>query len=102
MAHNGYFYPDDIIIEMIDGKRVARIGLELPTIWVDEAKNASEKVDFITGWEMAREAYRKNKIDIWYKATYPKHWEEGQAFKLHMSQSKSVALYSQALLEARK
>lgn len=76
MTHNGYFYPDDIIIEMINGVRTARVGLELPTIWTEAAKNAAEKVDFLTGWEMARQAFRKDKMDKWYRQTYPDHWAE--------------------------
>jgi hypothetical protein len=60
MTHSGYFYPDDVVIEVVDGVRTARVGLELPAIWTERAKDAARRVDFLTGWEMAREEYRKS------------------------------------------
>lgn len=72
--HNGNFYPDDIVIEIIDGKRNARIGLDLPTIWTQEAKVAASNIDFLTGWEMARLAYRNAAL-----VPFHKHREAMQA-----------------------
>ena len=76
MMHNGYFYPDDVII---DGT-FARLGFSLPTIWTDAAKSAADKC-WISGWEMARLAHRKAVTDAWYRLTYPDHWADHERFK---------------------
>jgi hypothetical protein len=100
MAHNGYFYPDDIIIEVIDGKRIGRVGWELPTIWTPESINAVFRVDFTTGWEMAREEFRKVKIDKWYKEVHPENWAENQAFSAWVKSGKSVTSFHANKLNA--
>lgn len=93
MAHNGYFYPDDIVIEIVDGIRISRVGLELPAIWTDEAINASKKIDFLTGWEIARQAFRKNKIDNWYRETYSERWKENEKFRNWIDEGRTVSSF---------
>lgn len=92
MAHNGYFYPDDIIITVVDGVRSARIGFELPTIWTHEACAASYKVDFLTGWEMARMAYRDAKTTEWMRSVHPRYVEERELATLRYSEERSFLL----------
>lgn len=91
--HNGYLYPDDVVITVVDGKRMFRIGWELPTLWTEDAIKAS-KSDYLAGWEMARMAYRKSVMDEWYKRTYPEYWAEKQEFALWMNNGGSVTGWS--------
>lgn len=90
--HNDYFYPEDVVVEIIDGKRRARIGWELPVLHTEETIKLS-KIDPVSGWESARINYRKSITDAWYQKTYQAHWLEHLKFKAHLENGGSVTSY---------
>lgn len=99
MAHNGYIYPEDVVIKWLNGKQVARIGWELPVIWTKEALAACEKVNFLTEWEMARQAFRQEKMDTFLRNNYPDHWTESLQFRAHIASGGSVTSFHQGMAQ---
>jgi hypothetical protein len=92
MKHNGYFYPEDIVVTTVDGSRVAQINLDAPTIWTPEAISAAGEC-WLCGWEMARRAHEKAAHDEWYQRVYPDHWAEHLRFKAWLAAGGSVTGY---------
>ena len=86
-----YFYPDDVIITVVDGKRTARLGMtvvfdpvlgvsiksELPVIYTgDEPMDTQDNC--IKAWVAARERYRHQQSEI-FLSGYPMIVEEREA-----------------------
>jgi len=88
--HNGYFYPQDIKIYYKEGKKIAEVNFDLPTLWTEDSLNLSKKC-YLSGWEMARRAYENKVQDDWLKEVYPEAYLEKVLSKQLYSEGMSVS-----------
>ena len=70
-----YFYPQDVVTGVVEGKKIAFVDLNLPHFWTDAAF-ARAQVDFLDGWCMARRAYEGFKQTEVMKRDYPRYYED--------------------------
>ena len=75
MERGRYFYPQDVVTGVVDGRKVAFVDLNLPHFWTDAAF-ARAKVDFLDGWCMARRAYESFHQTECMKQYYSRHYED--------------------------
>lgn len=74
MEHKArYFYPDDIEVSVVNGKRVAVIAWWKPCDWHTKGALKVALKDPFSGWEMAREAYRKRVIQAAIDEAFPQY-----------------------------
>lgn len=90
--HNGYVYPQDVKITLVNGKRVAHLDFSLPCKWTDAAIEVGKKC-FLSGWEMARRAYEDEQNDIFMQTVHPRHYAEKLAAKKAHAEGMSVSQF---------
>ena len=88
-----YYYPDDVIIETINGKRTARIGYDVSMTrdgdngWALTFRSEMPadmelgliQATFKKAWLKGREDYRNRKRDEYMQRAYPKYHAEKMA-----------------------
>ena len=82
-----YFYPQDVVVRSVEGKRVAYVDFTLPCTWTEAASYRAKK-DFLDGWCMARRAYEQAQTDKMLQDQYPQYFQEKVEYKRQFRQWK--------------